>query len=108
MSAPSMAAGIKLFNAGRYFDAHEQWEFLWSAASGESKDRLQGLIQAAVALHHYTRKNGAGARYLLEQAKVRLARGFPQGVAGDSAAFLADLELYVSGLKPVPPRLAAS
>ncbi len=54
--------GIELFNAGRYFDAHEIWEEIWLRSSGATKLFYQMLIQAAVGLHHYERGNARGGR----------------------------------------------
>jgi predicted metal-dependent hydrolase len=53
--------GIELFNAGEFFDAHEALEDVWREAGGAEKPFLQGLIQIAVALHHYSTANFAGA-----------------------------------------------
>jgi predicted metal-dependent hydrolase len=65
--------GVMLFNSGHYFDAHEVWEDVWRAAPVEEKKFLQGLIQIAVALHHHSRGNLAGARSLLARAQRNLA-----------------------------------
>ena len=56
--------GIIFFNSGRYFEAHEVWEDLWRAEKRvPSRDCYQGLIQAAVGMHHLSRGNNKdGAR----------------------------------------------
>jgi uncharacterized protein len=78
--------GLELFNARKYFDAHEAWEDVWRAAPAEEKRFLQGLIQIAVALHHHGRGNMAGARSLLARAQRNLSDG-PDFFAGlDMAA----------------------
>ncbi|GBC77917.1 hypothetical protein HRbin08_01402 [bacterium HR08] len=64
---------IALFNAGEYFAAHEALESLWRRAVGTERLFYQGLIQAAVALHHFRRGNLRGARRLVERALARLA-----------------------------------
>ena len=64
--------GRRLFNQRRYFDAHEVWEDVWREATGERKRLLQGLIQVAVALHHFTQKNHRGAASLLARAEAKL------------------------------------
>ena len=61
------------FRAGDFFQAHELWEELWHKARGKEKETLQGLIQAAVALHHLSKGNLRGARYLYPRALKRLA-----------------------------------
>lgn len=44
-------AGAELFDAGRWWDAHEAWEVVWHAAEGEQRRLVQGLILLAAALH---------------------------------------------------------
>ncbi|HZU21535.1 MAG TPA: DUF309 domain-containing protein [Terriglobales bacterium] len=60
--------GLDLFNAGRYFDAHEVWEDLWRETDGPDKLLVQGLVQSAVALHHASTGNYVGARSVMERA----------------------------------------
>ena len=43
--------GRALFNSGAHWEAHEAWEEAWLEESGEVRQLLQGLIQAAAALH---------------------------------------------------------
>jgi uncharacterized protein len=73
--------GVALFNAGEYFEAHEVWEELWLAASGEERTFLQGLIQVTAALHHFGRGNLLGMRSLLAAGLTKLD-GFPEGHSG--------------------------
>jgi len=67
-------AGIALFNSRKYFECHEALEALWLKTDGEEKLFLHGLIQIAAAFHHYTRRNAAGARSLLEKGGRKLER----------------------------------
>ena len=53
--------GILLFNSGKYYEAHEIWEDLWRLTDGTLKVCYQGLIQAAVGMHHLTNLNELGA-----------------------------------------------
>ena len=64
--------GIRLFNARRYFEAHEALEAVWLKATGDRKAFLHGLIQVAAAFHHYTRGNAAGFRSLLAKGSSKL------------------------------------
>src|SRR5262245_22639275 len=64
--------GINFFNSGRYFEAHEVWEDLWRPTSGDLRLFYQGLIQAAVGLHHLSRGNLTGARAQLSKALTKL------------------------------------
>jgi predicted metal-dependent hydrolase len=58
---PRYLAGILFFNAQDFFEAHEAWEDLWSESHGNERRFYQGLIQAAVALFHFSNGNLGGA-----------------------------------------------
>ncbi|GGJ50771.1 DUF309 domain-containing protein [Deinococcus roseus] len=47
----ALKAGIRLFNARQYWEAHEAWEKLWLEAEGDQKKFLSALILLAAALH---------------------------------------------------------
>jgi predicted metal-dependent hydrolase len=64
--------GAELFNAGRYFEAHEAWERIWLGASEPDRTIVQGLIQAAAALLHRERNNPRGAMRLWNKARDKL------------------------------------
>jgi predicted metal-dependent hydrolase len=53
--------GIKLFNDGRFFDAHEELEEAWREETGKIRELYQGVLQVAVMYLHITRGNYAGA-----------------------------------------------
>jgi hypothetical protein len=63
---------VALFDAGRYWDAHEAWEVPWRAAAGSDKALLQVLILWAAALHQHRKGLAAGARTLLSRALRKL------------------------------------
>src|SRR3972149_5447816 len=67
---PRYLMGMERFNAGEFFEAHEVWEDLWIEVNGEEKAFYQGLIQAAVALHHARADNPGGARKLYERSRA--------------------------------------
>lgn len=66
--------GIRLFNAGKYFEAHEAWEEIWMRSSGEARLFFQMLIQSAVCFHHYEGGNARGATGLYERVLEKLSR----------------------------------
>ena len=80
-SSEGYQRGIRLFNAREFYDAHEVWEDVWRESHGMEKKFLQGLIQAAVALHHHSTGNVVGACSLVERARRNLA-GCPEEFAG--------------------------
>ena len=59
---PLYLKGIAYFNACEFFEAHEVWEDLWKSYTGPLRLFYKGLIQAAVALHHFGNGNIRGAR----------------------------------------------
>ena len=58
---PRAVEGFHLFNAGRYFEAHEALEDAWKAEPGTVRDLYRGILQIAVAYLHITRGNYPGA-----------------------------------------------
>jgi hypothetical protein len=60
--------GVKLFNDGEWFDAHEAWEDIWAVAEGEKRRFYQGLIQYAVTIEHIRRGNPRGMRSVYRTA----------------------------------------
>ena len=54
MDSDQYLRGISLFNNAEFFDAHEALEDIWRAAPPENKKFLQGMVQVAVAFHHYS------------------------------------------------------
>jgi predicted metal-dependent hydrolase len=68
--------GINLFNEQRFFEAHEEWEEEWRLMTeGEDKTFFQGLIYAAAAFLHYTRRECVGAKELLSRSLSSLRAG---------------------------------
>jgi predicted metal-dependent hydrolase len=91
--------GVAEFNAGQYFECHDTLEDLWSGVRGPSRDFFQGLIQVAVAFHHLTRGNLAGAGSLLQRAQGRLAR-YPDHYYGfDLARLRAELTAWLARVR---------
>ena len=64
--------GIFFFNSGRYFEAHEAWEDMWREDHGPLRLLWQGLVQAAVGLHHLSRHNVIGGPSQLRKSIEKL------------------------------------
>lgn len=56
---------IRQFNNREWYDCHETVEELWLGEKGEMRNFLQGVLQIAVALHHWSNGNHGGAVSLL-------------------------------------------
>lgn len=92
---PRLIEGIQLFNHARFFEAHEVLEQLWLGTSDASKDFYKGLIQAAVAFHHWSRGNLAGTQTLVQSSSRYLKRYPPVYRGVEVGAFLAQFtELF--------------
>jgi predicted metal-dependent hydrolase len=70
--AQALEDAAALFDAGLHFEVHELLEPHWATSEGETREALQGLIQAAVGFQHLANGNVAGARSLLIDAGGRL------------------------------------
>jgi uncharacterized protein len=68
----ALQAASALFEAGLYFEVHEVLEPHWMAASGATREALQGLIQVAVGWQHLANDNLTGGRSLLVEGSSRL------------------------------------
>jgi predicted metal-dependent hydrolase len=58
---PQAAEGLRLFNAGKYFEAHEALEIAWLEERGTIRNLYRGILQVGVAYLHITRGNYNGA-----------------------------------------------
>jgi predicted metal-dependent hydrolase len=85
--------GIELFNQGKFFEAHEEWEPIWLCAEQkEDKQFLQGLIMAAGAFLHYLKRECAGASTLLGKSRKALESGLNLHPEIRLADFMHDLD----------------
>lgn len=84
--------GIEHFNDRDFFEAHEVWEELWTDDQGPSRRFFQGLIQAAVALHHFGNGNLRGARKLNVSCRKYLDPYRPKHLGLDLDAFLGEMD----------------
>jgi len=61
-----MLLAIRQFNSGQWYECHETLELLWLEETGEVRDFYQGVVQIAIALHHWRNGNFNGALKLLD------------------------------------------
>jgi predicted metal-dependent hydrolase len=110
MDRAGFRSGIELFNRAEFFEAHEVLEDVWRAAPANEKRFLQGVIQVAVALHHYSRGNAVGACSLMRRAHKNLSvysESFAGLNVGELLATVANWQaaLEIGSPKPPLPRL---
>jgi|GEM_PF-2024021 len=66
------SAGISLFNEGKYYESHEEFERIWLHSAGKKKAFLQILILlAAVGVHRQKNRPDTACR-VLEKIKAKL------------------------------------
>jgi predicted metal-dependent hydrolase len=89
---PRYLDGIRLFNEGHFFEAHEAWEDVWRETTGPARAFYQGLIQCAVAMEHLRRSNPRGAMKLFKNYPGKF-EGLPRPFMGiDIDALLRDMQ----------------
>lgn len=100
---PRYLAGIVLFNRHDFFEAHEVWESLWlSADVGEDRRFVQGLIQAAVCLHHFGNRNFRGALKLYKSGRAYMEKYASPHLGLDITRFWEGMELCLGKLLTEP------
>src|SRR5262249_28191881 len=107
----AVAAAVRHFNAGRFFEAHEAFEELLDSVETDPRwDLGVALVQASVAYHKLANGHPGGGR-MLALAAEKLARfpavayGIDVGALGERVA--ADREAAAAG-EPIAERLRDS
>ena len=107
---PAFAAGVRHFNAARYFEAHEAFEELLDAVEDDGRwDLLVALIQIAVGYHKVASGHPGGARMLglgLEKLAPVPAVAWGVDVEALRTRVAADATAATDG--SLPARLAAT
>lgn len=91
--------GLHLFNAGKYFEAHEALELAWRAEKESIRELYQGILEAGVVYLHIQRGNYEGALKVFGRSMIWLRR-FPSicrgvdvdGLRRDLSAVIAEVE----------------
>ena len=91
--------GIREFNKREWFECHETVEDLWIGETGETRDFYQGIIQIAVALHHWRNGNFKGAISLLKGGAGYLGRVTEECQWVNVAALIADADRMRAALE---------
>lgn len=98
---PRIAEGIRLFNEREFFACHDVFEDFWSELVGPEKTFFQGLIHAAVCLHHFEGSNLGGARKMYGTCNAYLQTFEPVFCGIDVTRLLNDLEFCFEELLAV-------
>src|SRR5579864_9054864 len=84
--------GVGAIRDGRYFEAHEELELAWRAASVEERDFFQGLVHVAIAWYQAGRGRPVATASQLEKAARRLGPIAPSHRGVDVAHVLAQVD----------------
>lgn len=96
---PKAIEGIKLFNSGNFFEAHEELEVAWREEKGEARNLYRGVLQTAVVYLHITRGNYDGAIKVHERC-VKWLMNFPNVCRGIQVGILRnDLENVIKEVR---------
>lgn len=104
---PNALLGIRHFNKGEYFEAHEELETAWRAETDEIRDLYQGILQAGVTYLHITRGNYTGAVKVYRRSQRWLTK-WPEICRGvDVGQLRRDLDAAIAEVRRLgPERLA--
>ncbi len=91
--------GVRRFNEGQFFAAHEIWEEAWTPARGPQRLFLQALIHLAVGFHHTQRHNREGALRQLRKGLKKLAGYLPEAGGIHTLALYRDALLCLERLE---------
>jgi hypothetical protein len=94
---------VALYNAGRFWEAHEAFEAVWRPSRPPERDVWQGLIQAAAAMLHRERGNRHGLEAVGGAAIAKLLVAAPPGFPVETARFVQGLRRCVEAGHNVPP-----
>jgi len=99
--------GLSFFNQEKFYEAHEVWEDLWRATTEPSERACcQGLIQAAVGLHHLSRGNKTGAQSQLQKSIRNLEARGSVTLGLDIPGLIRDLSSILQTMSQDGPRSA--
>jgi hypothetical protein len=103
--SPAYLEGIRLFNAGHYWHAHEQWEACWLASSPPHTNFYKGIIQTAAALVKWQQGNDRGLALNWAKSRAYLSSLPSPFLSLNVAKLVAAMDAFVSTEELQPPQL---
>ncbi|MBX0330808.1 DUF309 domain-containing protein [Oscillochloris sp. ZM17-4] len=97
--------GIRLFNQGHYWHAHEQWERCWLQSEGLDAAFYKAIIQAAAALVKWQRGHVVGLARNWAKSCARLDMLPPIYRGLDLARMRMQITRIAAGQADSPPQL---
>lgn len=99
----ALAEGVRLFNAGRFKEAHEQFEKGWLANEAGAANFHKGLVQVCICLHHATEGDQDGARKLYRGHRALLGEYLPSSHGLDVSQLLEQMQRHLRPLLQARP-----
>ena len=104
---PHAKEGLRLFNAGEYFEAHEALELAWREETGQVRRLYQGILETAVTYLRIQRGNYVGAGKVYDRSRKWL-RDWPDVCCGVNVGKLrADLDQVIAEVQRLGPERIA-
>lgn len=93
---PRFLRGLRLFNEGEYFEAHDVIEELWleTPSSDPMRDLYKGVIQAAAAIYQYERGILSGALGLHKTSVKYLRKYEPRALGLNVSGLVSGLNVF--------------
>jgi hypothetical protein len=95
--------GVRLFNEGHYWHAHEHWEACWLASAEPDSTFYKGIIQTAAALVHWQKQNPRGLRLNYAKSRPKLIAVLPGRSSLDLPTLIAEMDRFVATDGHAPP-----
>ena len=99
--AEALTKGIREFNEGFYFEAHDTLEEAWHGIRGPHRAFFHGLIQMATGLYHLTGDNPKGARSQLTAGLRKLSPLQPEFLGVDIGGLLQEMQEILGSIGSV-------
>lgn len=93
-----LLAGVALFNAGQFFECHEELETIWKAEHDPIRYLYQGILQIGVGFHHLRNRNFRGASLLLHDGIDKTSRYLPVCMGLDTARLVVESQACLDAL----------
>lgn len=100
---PEAEEGIRLFNEGRYFAAHEAFEAAWRIEPDPDRRLYQGILQAGIAYMHARNRYFKGVFAMYERCQLWLPPWPDHCRTIDVGKFRADIDNLVNEVKRLGP-----
>ncbi|MDI6765878.1 MAG: DUF309 domain-containing protein [Bacteroidota bacterium] len=75
LHAEQFVEGVKMFNKGYYWEAHEAWEEIWRDQTGDGRCFIEAFVQAAEG-YNFAKTGKAGTAIYCFEKSIKKLRGF--------------------------------